>query len=54
MQFGCAIFLATVVGVAGAILVSLSLLFWHARTPRDLQRNKNATLMERLRRSPAG
>jgi hypothetical protein len=40
MQFGCAIYLATVVGVAGAILTSLTLLIWHARTPHDLQPNE--------------
>jgi hypothetical protein len=37
MQFGCAIFLAAVIGIAGAILACLSLLFWSARSPRDLQ-----------------
>jgi hypothetical protein len=37
MQFSCAIFLAAVIGIAGAILASLSLLFWQARSPRNLQ-----------------
>jgi hypothetical protein len=35
MQFGSAIFLAAVIGIAGAVLASLSLLFWRARSPRD-------------------
>jgi hypothetical protein len=44
MQFGCAIYLATVVGIAGAILTSLSVLIWHARTPHDLQANEKLLL----------
>jgi hypothetical protein len=44
MQFSCAIFLAAVIGIAGAILASLSLLFWQARSPRNLQPDETSLL----------
>jgi hypothetical protein len=49
MQFGCAIFLATVIGIAAAILACLSILFWHARSPRDLLPNEK--LLETIKQS---
>jgi hypothetical protein len=53
MQFGCAIFLGGVIGGAGAILAALSLLFWHVRTPPDLQSSEIAMLPGLGRRSPS-
>jgi uncharacterized BrkB/YihY/UPF0761 family membrane protein len=46
MQFSCAIFLAAVIGIAGAILASLSLLFWQARSPRNLQPDETSAFVE--------
>jgi hypothetical protein len=46
MQFGCAIYIATVIGVAGAILTSLTLLIWHAHAPHDLQPNEKRLLSD--------
>jgi hypothetical protein len=43
MQFG-AIFFAAVIGIAGVILASLSLLFWQARSPPDLRPDEKRLL----------
>ena len=44
MQFECAIFFAAVIGIAGVILASLSLLFWQARSPPDLRPDEKRLL----------
>jgi hypothetical protein len=46
MQFGCAIFLTTVVVIACAILAALSLLFRHMHTPRASKRETPGRQLE--------
>jgi hypothetical protein len=37
MRFDCALFIVAVVGIACGIIAALSYLFWHTRTPRELE-----------------